>query len=359
MSAVVRGILVLAALIVVAAGIKAAQALMVPFLLSVFFATIASTPMLWLERQRVPKVIAIILVISALMAILLAVGALFTQSLAQFTDSLPAYQQRLEMLFGSLMDWVVEQGLPRPADYTEIFDPGTALQLAGTTLRGLGGVLSNGFLILLTVIFVLAEASSIRPKLVAALKHPQRDLPHFDQFATTLNRYMAIKASTSVLTGVLVGGFLAIIGVDFPFLWGLLAFFLNFVPAIGSIIAAVPPVLLALMQVDGGIGLALVTAIGFLVTNVMIGNFIEPRFLGAGLGLSALVVLLSLIFWGWMLGPVGMLLAVPLTVTVKIALDAGESTWRLGLLLGPARAAASGREEQSEEQSKEQVQKNR
>ena len=350
MSVGVRGILVLAALVVIAAGIKAAQALMVPFLLSVFVATIASTPLLWLERNRVPKALAIILVISALITVLLAVGALFTQSLGQFTESLPAYQQRLEILFGSLMDWVVDLGLPPPADLTEIFDPGTALQLAGTTLRGLGGVLSNGFLILLTVIFVLAEASTIRPKLVAALKNPGRDLPHFEQFATTLNRYMAIKASTSVLTGVLLGGFLAIIGVDYPFLWGLLAFFLNFVPAIGSIIAAVPPVLLALMQGDGGLGLALVTALGFLGTNILIGNFIEPRFLGAGLGLSALVVLLSIIFWGWMLGPVGMLLAVPLTVTVKIALDASESTWRLGLLLGPARAASEVQGEQLEPQ---------
>ncbi len=353
MSFGVRGIVVLAALVVVAAGIKAAQALMVPFLLSVFVATIASTPFLWLERHRVPKVVAIILVISTLIAILLAVGALFTQSLGQFTDSLPAYQQRLEVLYQSLMDWVQAQGLPRPANFTEIFDPSTALQLAGTTLRGLGGVLSNGFLILLTVIFILAEASTIRPKLVAALKNPDRDLPHFEQFAATLNRYMAIKASTSVLTGVLLGGFLAVIGVDFPFLWGLLAFFLNFVPAIGSIIAAVPPVLLALMQGDGGLGLALITGLGFLAVNVLIGNFIEPRFLGAGLGLSALVVLLSIIFWGWMLGPVGMLLAVPLTVTVKIALDASESTRRIGLLLGPARAAGQVQEEQTGAQTHE------
>jgi len=350
-----RGIIILAALVVIAAGIKAAQALMVPFLLSVFVATIASTPLLWLERHRVPKVFAIILVISTLMAALLAVGALFTQSLGQFTELLPAYQQRLETLFQALLDWVVAQGLPRPADYTEVFDPGTALQLAGNTLRGLGGVLSNGFLILLTVIFVLAEASTIRPKLVAALQNPHRDLPHFERFATTLNRYMAIKASTSLLTGVLLGGFLAVIGVDFPFLWGLLAFFLNFVPAIGSIIAAVPPVLLALMQGDGGLGLALVTGIGFLAVNILIGNFIEPRFLGAGLGLSALVVLLSIIFWGWMLGPVGMLLAVPLTVTLKIALDAGESTRRLGLLLGPARAAGQAQEEQTGAQSHEAV----
>ncbi len=340
-----RSILILAALVVIAAGIKAAQALVVPFLLSVFIATMASTPMLWLERRRVPTALAILLVIGTLLAAVLAVGAIFTQSLAQFTDSLPDYQQRLEELYQSLIDWVAAQGFPPPAEYGEIFDPGMALQLAGNTLRGLGGALSNGFLILLTIIFILAEASTIRPKLARALRHAERDLPHFDQFATTLNRYMAIKATTSMVTGIVVGSLLALIGVDFPFLWGLLAFFLNFVPAIGSIIAAVPPIMLAAMQTDGGVALAAVTALGFLVTNIAIGNFVEPRFLGQGLGLSTLVVFLSLIFWGWMLGPVGMLLAVPLTVTAKIALDAGMSTRRLGLLLGPAPMPVAGDKE--------------
>ena len=339
MSFGVRSILMMAGLVVIAAGLKAAQALVVPFLLSVFIATIASTPMLWLERHRVPKVLAIIIVLASLVAVLMGVGALFTQSVAQFTDSLPAYQERLRTLIQAVMDWMAQQGFASPADFSEAFDPGTALALAGNTLRGLGGVLSNGFLILLTVIFILAEASTVRGKLLRALKNPSRQLPHFERFATTLNRYMAIKATTSLVTGLVIGGYLSLIGVDYPVLWGLLAFFLNFVPAIGSIIAAVPPVLLALMQLEGGLALALVTALGFLITNVLIGNIVEPRFLGQGLGLSALIVFLSLIFWGWMLGPVGMLLAVPLTVTAKLALDAGENTSRIGLLLGPAQAA--------------------
>lgn len=336
MSVGARGVLLFAGLVVIAAGLKAAQALVVPFLLSVFIATIASTPMLWLERKKVPKLFAILIVLTGLVAILLGVAALFTQSIGQFTESLPSYQERLRSIIEAILNWMAEQGFSSSTDYSEVFDPGTALALAGNTLRGLGAVLSNGFLILLTVIFILAEASTVRVKLVMALKSPERQLPHFERFANTLNRYMAIKATTSLATGVIIGGFLTFVGVDYPFLWGLLAFFLNFVPAIGSIIAAVPPVLLALMQFDGGVVLAVVTALGFLITNILIGNFIEPRFLGHGLGLSTLIVFLSLIFWGWMLGPVGMLLAVPLTVTAKIALDAGEATSRLGLLLGPA-----------------------
>jgi AI-2 transport protein TqsA len=126
--------------------------------------------------------------------------------------------------------------------------------------------------------------------------------------------------------------FLFIMRIDYPLLWGLLVFLLNYVPNIGSIIAALPAILQALIQF--GPGRALGVATGYLVINMLIGNFIEPRFMGKGLGLSTLVVFLSLIFWGWVLGPVGMLLSVVLTVTVKIGLESREDTRWMAILLG-------------------------
>ena len=133
---------------------------------------------------------------------------------------------------------------------------------------------------------------------------------------------------------MLVTLWLWLLGVDHAQLWGVMAFLLNFVPNIGSIIAAVPAVLLALVQL--GMGTALFVAAGYLVVNIVIGSVLEPRFMGRGLGLSTLVVFLSLVFWGWVLGPVGMLLSVPLTITVKLALDSSKDTRWLGILLGPA-----------------------
>ncbi len=130
---------------------------------------------------------------------------------------------------------------------------------------------------------------------------------------------------------------LAALGVDFPALWGLLAFLLNYVPTIGSFIAAVPALLLALIQL--GPLTAAVAGIGFFVINVLMGNVVEPRYMGRGLGLSTLVVFVSLVFWGWMLGPVGMLLSVPLTMTAKIAMEANPSSAWLAVLLGPAEKA--------------------
>ena len=143
---------------------------------------------------------------------------------------------------------------------------------------------------------------------------------------------MAIKTLISLVTGIFITIWLTIIGVDYPLLWGLLAFALNYVPNIGSIIAALPAVLLAIIQL--GLMRALLAAAGYIVINLLMGSVVEPRFMGRGLGLSTLVVFLSLLFWGWILGPVGMLLSVPLTITAKIALDSRDETRWIAVLLG-------------------------
>jgi len=152
-------------------------------------------------------------------------------------------------------------------------------------------------------------------------------------FVDKLRHYMSIKTLISLFTGAFIGLSLWLIGVDYPILWAVLAFMLNFVPNIGSIIAAVPAVLLTIVQL--GVPSALLVAAVYTAVNIIIGSFVEPKFMGKGLGLSTLVVFVSLVFWGWVLGPVGMLLSVPLTITVKLALDINPETRWLGHLLGP------------------------
>ena len=330
-----HSVLIAASFVVAAAGIKAAEAIMVPFLLAAFIATIAATPVFWLNRFRIPVGIGIPIVMAGLVGALVGVGALVAQSANAFSAKLPFYQERLTLLTSDVINRIQALGIEVSSDLVlSYFDPGTALEMAGTTVSRLGSVLNNVFLILLTVIFILAEASSFRAKLTAILTSPDRDMPHFDRFAENVNRYIAIKTSVSMATGLVIWLFLTIVGVDFPVLWGMIAFLLNYVPTIGSIIAAVPAVLLALVQL--GPGYAIVTIVGFVATNLIMGNAIEPRFMGRGLGLSTLVVFLSLVFWGWMLGPVGMLLSVPLTMTVKIALEANPATHWIAFLIGPA-----------------------
>ena len=333
-----RGLVIAAAMIIITAGLKAAADLAIPFLLAAFIATIAATPMYWLEKRGTPGWLAITSVISTVFVILVGVGALVVQSANAFTAKLPFYQERLTEMFASAVAWLEPLGVELSRDLlVENFNPGTAFTLAGNALAGLGSALSNSFLILLTVIFILAEASSFPRKLRAILKRPEDSMPLFERFAENVNRYMAIKSSVSIATGLIVTLFLSLLGVDFPILWGILAFLLNFVPTIGSIIAAVPAVLLALVEL--GPLTALLAALGYVLLNIGLGNFVEPRFMGRGLGLSTLVVFLSLVLWGWVFGPVGMLLSVPLTMTAKIALEANPSTQWLAHLLGPAQPA--------------------
>ena len=336
-SAATRFLLAFAAFVIVVAGMKVAVPMLVPFLLSVFITIVAAPALFWLRRRRVPTAAAMLIVGGAIVVAGLLVAVIVGQSITDFTRELPEYQTRLQEKTGGLFDWLETQGIDLSEDVVQkSINPGAVMQLVAKMLNGLGGMLTNRFLILLTVIFMLLEASGFRAKLGVALNRPS-SIEELQSIADNINRYMALKTLVSVATGITIGVWLAIIGIDYPILWGLLAFLLNYVPNIGSIIAAIPAVLLAFIQY--GTGHALAAAGGFLVVNIVVGSVVEPRVMGRGLGLSTLVVFLSLVFWGWVLGPVGMLLSVPLTMTLKIALEGNEDTRWIGILLGSERAA--------------------
>lgn len=203
----------------------------------------------------------------------------------------------------------------------------------GDLLSGLANMLSNAFVIMITVAFMLLEASRFPDKLSAALGQENPILNNVSQIVADVRRYMVIKSTTSALTGILVFGLLTALDIPYPFLWGVLAFLFNFVPNIGSIIASIPAILLALIS-DDPITNAMLTGVGYLCINCFVSYAIEPRYMGRGLGLSTLVVFLSLVFWGWVLGPVGMLLSAPLTMIVKIALENSEDSQWVAVLMG-------------------------
>ena len=219
----------------------------------------------------------------------------------------------------------------------DMIDPGWAMGLAATLLNSLKDVLTNTFLIFFTMIFILLEASSGQIKFEAAFGRSERSLDSPRMFLQNLGRYLGIKTIVSMATGLCAGVLTWSIGVDFPLLWAMLAFLLNYVPTIGSIIAAVPAVLLALVQL--GPGEAGATAVGFIAINIVFGNFLEPRLMGYGVGISPLVVFVGLVFWGWVFGPVGMLLSVLLTMTLKLALESDERTRWVAVLIGSERDA--------------------
>ena len=327
-------IITIAAIVIVVAGMRAATDILVPFLLSVFISVISAPPLFWLQRKGLPTWLALITVILGIMIIGFLMAWLVGSSVKDFSNNLPVYEEKLKLQTAAIIAWIGKLGIDiSDLGITEMLNPGAAMKLAASMLNSLGSLLTNGFLILMTAIFILLEATSIPAKLRIILGDRESSLKPFDKFVNNVKNYMAIKTLVSLVTGALVTFFVFIMGLDYPLLWGMLAFTLNYVPNIGSIIAAVPAVLLAVIQI--GIAKAMIIAAGYVVLNLVMGSVIEPRFMGRSLGLSTLVVFLSLLFWGWVLGPVGMLLSVPLTITAKIALDSREESRWIAVLLGP------------------------
>ncbi len=334
---VLRGLLMAAALVIILAGLKASASLVVPFVLAAFIAFIAAVPLFWLTRKGIPGSLAVVIVVVGLLGVSTLVMVPMGTSVKAFTKRMPVYKDRVGALTRKGFEWMNDHGLDvgeYKDAFDEAFDPSGALTMAGSALTSLGNLLSNGFLVLLTVVFILLEAAAMPAKLRRMVKHPESALKGIRIFGNSVRQYLLIKTVISGITGILVTIWLAILGVDFPHLWGMLAFACNYIPNIGSIIAAVPAVLLAAVQLGPGAALSAIAC--YLVVNIVMGNIIEPRVMGEGLGLSTLVVFLSLIFWGWLLGLIGMLLSVPLTMIVKIACDQSESTRPIAVLLGPA-----------------------
>ena len=328
-----RFLITAACFVIVVAGMRAAEPIIVPFLLSAFLAVICTSPLFWLKRKGIPTGIAVVIVLLGIMMIGLIMIVLIGTSLQDFSDALPSYQAHLQQETAKLFAWLENRGVDMSnRALLKHIDPGSAMQFFAGTLDDFTKILTNAFLIVLMVIFILLEISGFPNKLRAALGNTESSFKDLSKITDGIKRYMAIKTLTSLATGIFIAIWLAILGVDYPVLWGLVAFLLNYVPNIGSIIAAVPAVLLAFIQL--GVGYVLLTVLGYLVVNGVIGNVIEPRVMGRGMGLSTLVVFISLVFWGWVLGPVGMFLSVPLTLIVKIGLEHNEDTRWIAVLLG-------------------------
>lgn len=331
-----KPVMVLAAVVVILAGLRVAAPVFVPFLLAGFIAMLCSVPLFWLNRRGVPNGISVALVIAMLLIGGTVVGITAGSSMKGISRELPTYKTRLMTHSSHLFQWLEDHNVDT-SEYqdsiTEMVQPTQAMGVVTAALKSISNVLTSGFMILLTVIFILLEAVGMPKKLSKVLADPETTFKGFEEFLSSVKKYLVIKTLISAATGLIIGVTLWILDIDFPFLWGLLAFAFNFVPTIGSIIAAIPPLIVGVVQV--GPEAFLSVGLTFLITNVVMGNVLEPRIMGEGLGLSTLVVFLSLVFWGWLLGPIGMLLSVPLTMIVKIACQSSHSLKHIGILLGP------------------------
>lgn len=323
----------LAAITIVIAGLREAGPILVPFLFSAFLAVISYPAVDWLIARRVPLAAAVMLVLLVAVVLLGGLGMGVTQSVKSFTANLPFYEGRFSEQIARGRDWLAHSGFNLPIPKAEdLVDSAAIFNATSSLVAGLGVLLTNVLLSLLAYVFILFEAPSLPAKFRHAFGTNSGALSDLDSMAAKMQRYLALKAVISLGTGIPVWLGLALMGVDYPLLWGLLAFLLNFIPNIGSVIAAIPPILLGLIQY--GVLSAVAIAVLFLVVNLVMGNIVEPRVMGRGLDLSTFVVFASLVFWGWVLGAVGMFLAVPLTIMMQIVLASHPETRGVAILMG-------------------------
>ena len=374
-------LLVSAALVIIFAGLQAAQKLLAPLFLAVFLALILTPPLRWLKQKGLPDVLAILVLSTFVFLMGLGVVLIFTNSLTHFASKLPSYTEKVAAAYTTIDDSINhiadkfsaftqfnsnDIGAPKTDTETEpaeeetetVAEPTNGVQedpaarerlslsnvIQVNTLISYVQLVANMLLNLVTfsslviimVVFMLFEAARLPDKIKEAFAGRDLSNEYLKKIADDTWNYMKIKTIVSFLTGLFTSIGLWFLGIEYPLLWGLLMFFLNYIPNIGQVIASIPPILLAL--IDGGVfesGLlmaALVTA-WLILVNTFFGIGVEPRYLGQGLDISTTVVLLSLMFWGWLLGLIGMFLSAPLTMVVKIVLQNDPKTRWLAVLL--------------------------
>lgn len=330
-----NSLITLAALVIIIAALKVASPVLVPLTVSAFLATLTAPFVLYLQRKRVPPAIGVPVVVITTLTFVAGLAGLVVGSLNVLVQELPSYEQKFDLIVSATSGQLEAWGVPITASNLDyLIQPEAAMSFLGNAISEVADMLSNTLLVLLMTVFVLFEALVLPNKIRLALGDPNADLSQGIQMVGRIKAYVVVKTSTSLATGIVIGGALEILGVDFALLWGLIAFFFNFVPNLGSIIAAVPATLLALLQL--GVGGALATAVIFIIVNMTIGSFLEPRIMGKRMNLSPLVVFVSLLLWGWLWGPVGMLLSVPLTMVTRILLDGNEETRPFAILMAGA-----------------------
>jgi predicted PurR-regulated permease PerM len=328
-----RILIIVAALVIIIAGINLAQSVVVLFLLSFFLALLGTPPVLWLKEKRMHTGFAVLIVMAGMIIIIILISAQIGSSFSNFLDELPLLQSRLREQVLELSAFLRSKGFSGTQKYLlDYVDSESIMDFTAGLVTGLSSVVSDFVLILLTVTFILLEVSSFPIKLRTILGDPKQVFPKFTEFVGDMKRYMVIKTMINLAAGILIGVWMYVLGVQYPILWGFLTFLLHYIPNIGAFIAAIPAALLAFVQF--GIVSALLVIAGNILVGFIIGNLIEPRLMGRKFGLSTLVVFISLIFWGSLLGFIGAILSIPLTMTLKFAFESNEKTRWIAVLLG-------------------------
>jgi predicted PurR-regulated permease PerM len=331
-----RVVFVLAAVVVVLIGMRLAAPVLNPILFAIVFGLLFAPVYAWL-RRRLPAGLALVIMLVGLTALFAVLFVLLSSSIARFTGRLGSYTEQLNERLGDLQDLLGRLGLSG-VDLSEAVNSSALVGALGTVLSGVAGFLSSLFLILMIMLFLLSEGSSMMDRLRSSVRADNPQVARLTVIGQGVVRQFGLRAIVNLVTAAGITLMLLFLGVDFPLLWGVLTFFLSFVPYIGLVIAVAPAVLLALAEF--GVGRALLVIVGVVVVNILAENVLSPTLMGRGLNLSPTVVFLSFVFWAWLLGGPGAFLALPLTLFVAVMLESFPETRWLATLMGMPESAA-------------------
>lgn len=344
-----KALWILAALTIVITGLKLAYGFLIPVLIAFFIATVSFPLLNFLRKKKIPRALAVLLTVAVDFVFLAALAVLAITLIGDLQEKWNSkyaseFSSQIREASESLALKLNEYGVPDAQEkideavnnnvanlqnirFEKIWDVGTGV------LGRVVGFLGTFLITLVLTVFMLSEARMFGRRLEAISLARGPNLSRLLNATKDIQRFLAIKTAISVVTGVLAGFLCWIAGLDFYILWGILAFFFNFIPVVGSIIAGVPPTILALLDSSAGLPNAVLVAGGYLLINNFLGNFVEPMLVGRRFGISTLVVVISVLFWGWLWGPIGMLLAVPLTMVLKVILESSDEFRWIGVAI--------------------------
>lgn len=333
-SQVARFMLIAIGAIAIVAAMRAIAPILNPIFIAVLFVVLFDVPRAWLIKRGMSHGVALAITIVGAILLTLLFLIIMGRAFLNLSASLPEYQQLLQIqlakLGAMLHQYGVEEGTFRQLAASNQTNP---LSIVTYVLSGVLSLLSSGVLILVYIVFLLIEVSGFPAKLNQAFTPSEPAHQYIGTVSANLRSFLVAQTQVSLVTGVGVTVALWALDIPFALLWGFVAFLMNFIPYIGSILAAVPAVVVAFVQY-GPTMTVIWVIVAFLVVNIIVNYTIYPRLMSQGVDLSMFIVLASMVFWGWVLGPIGLILAVPITAVIKISLDSYPASRWLAVMLG-------------------------
>jgi len=321
----------LAYFVIIVTGLKLGSSIILPFLMALLLFVIFLPFVAKLNKFGLPSTISALITFIIILVGIFLLGLFLTTFSNEIINNIPTYQKKFYQTTPQIIAFLEQFDISfQWKSVISLIEPAKIVNYTTTLFTSMGNVLVNILLTLALVVFLLLESSLISEK-IFYFARTEEQKEKIDIFLKSINRYFLIKTFTSALTGLFIFILLKFFNLQYALLFAVLAFLLNYIPSIGSFVAAFPALFVAILQLN--FVETSIIAIGYIVVNILFGNFIEPKIMGKDLGLSTFVVFISMVIWGWILGPFGMLLAVPLTITIKIICDNSENYHWVSVML--------------------------